>query len=221
MSDIATIGLIGKHPGYGDFLRWGLSDAVADAMTQWRDAVLPPLRDEMGEDWGAFWDAAQTLRFWIGRAVWGRTIVGVLRPSRDRVGRRYPLIFMAEHADVAAPLGDVDQSPWEGIEAHMDKMQAGQGAMALMEGLSLELPRETAQHAALGPTLWAHHPEAKLDALLRSAEAVDRDRAQLSRSYWWSPGSDAQSATWLGCPGLPEAPAMGWLLSGVRREVPA
>ncbi|MBL3567411.1 type VI secretion system-associated protein TagF, partial [Rhodovulum sulfidophilum] len=31
----ASIGLLGKHPGYGDFLRAGLSDGVADGLTGW------------------------------------------------------------------------------------------------------------------------------------------------------------------------------------------
>lgn len=215
----AAIGLMGKHSGYGDFLRAGLSDELVDALNRWCDTCLPPLRDQMGEGWGPFWDGAQDLRFWIGRAVLGRTVLGVLRPSRDRVGRRFPLLLVAEGAAVDLPLGeDAEQGPWEALVEHLDEMQPGQGSAALLEGLSLELPAEDAGDG-IGPTLWAHHPEGDLAALLRSAEAPDAARARLTRSYWWAPGkrdkTQNRAATWLACPGLPKAQALAWLLNGV------
>lgn len=214
----APVGLFGKHPGYGDFLRAGLSEPVADAMSRWLDGTLAALRDEMGNDWAAFWDGAQELRFWVGRAVLGRTLAGILRPSQDRVGRRYPLVLMVEGAAAAAPVVDPDQGLWDGLAAHMQRMQPGQGGKALLDGLTLTPPAEDPLSAATGPTLWAHHPEADLGALLRSAAAVDADRAMLTRSYWWATGGAGRAAVWLGCPGLPEAPALGWLLAGVPGE---
>lgn len=220
MAGDLVIGVMGKHPGYGDFLRWGLSDAIVDGLTRWTDAVLPPLRDQMGESWGDFWDGSQALRFWIGRGVLGRTLSGVYVPSRDRVGRRYPLLVLCEGGHVPAPLGQTDQGPWEGIEAHMANMQAGQGAKALLDGLDLAVSPEDAHLAAEGPTLWAHHPEGNLGALLRSAAEVDAERAQILRSYWWTPGAEGRAPVWLGCPGLPEAAGLGWLLAGVPAEAP-
>lgn len=221
MSGEWNIGVMGKHPAYGDFLRWGLSDPVVDGLTRWTDAVLPPLRDQMGEGWADFWDNSQTLRFWIGRGVLGRTLCGVYQPNRDRVGRRYPLLILCEGAKVPSPMGEVDQGPWEAIETHMARMQEGQGAKALLEGLTLGLSAENAHEAAEGPTLWAHHPEGNLGALLRSAEGVDAARAQILRSYWWSPGDEGRAPVWLGCPALPEPAGLGWLLSGVPAEADA
>lgn len=215
MSETAHIGLMGKHPGYGDFLRWGLSEEIIDRLMKWSDTVLPPLRDQMDQEWGPFWDNAQDLRFWIGRAVLGKTLVGVMRPSRDKVGRRFPLFIMSEGASVAAPLASSDQTPWEGIEAHMSQMQAGQGARALLDGAVVAIEPEDDDLASVGPTLWAHHPEGNLDALLRKAAEVDVYRAQLTRSYWWTQGSEARAPVWLGCPGMPDHSALGWLLGGV------
>lgn len=222
----AVIGIMGKHPGYGDFLQAGVSEQLVDVMNSWLDACLPVLRDQMGEGWGPFWDGAQDLRFWIGRGVLGQTVVGLLHPSRDRVGRRFPLILLASGADVPVPLGDAaDQSPWEAMAAHLDQMEAGQGAAALLEGVNIEIAAEGESHAAVGPTLWAHHPEGNLEALLASAAGPDAARAQLTRSYWWATGSQGKegdrAATWLGCPGLPEAQALGWLLGGVAGETGA
>lgn len=218
----ARLGLIGKHPGYGDFLRAGLSDPVASGLEHWLDCVLSDLRDTAGDDWPAFWDNAQDLRFWIGRAVLGQPLAGVMRPSRDRTGRRYPMILAAEGAALPAPVVDSDQTVYEGLTRHLDAMQPGQGAGALLSGLTLEqmgdLAGEAAQATADGPTLWAHHPAGNLDALLQSAGPVDAARALLTRSYWWAPGGPGRAAVWLGCPGLPGSQALGWLLSGVASE---
>lgn len=215
MAGAATLGLIGKHPGYGDFLRAGLSDAVAIGLEHWLDAVLSELRDEVAGGWPEFWGNAQDLRFWIGSAVLGRGLIGVLRPMSDRTGRRFPLILAAEGAAVLPPVQDADQGPYDILAAHLDVMQPGQGASALLAGLTLDLP---AEESGLGPTLWAHHPTGDLAALLRSAAAVDASRAQLSRSYWWASGGPSRAAVWLGCPGLPGAQALGWLLTGVASE---
>ena len=214
----AHIGLIGKHPGYGDFLRAGLSLPVADALSDWLDRTLSELRDSTGNDWPAFWAGAQSLRFWAGRAVLGRTLAGVMRPSQDRVGRRYPLVLVAEGAHLPPPVQDTGQDIYESLEHHLDRAQPGQGAKALLEGLDLTLPEEDPQTAATGPTIWAHHPEGDLNALLGSAAKADPHHALLIRSYWWAPGRGDRAAVWLGCTGLPNAQALGWLLAGVAAD---
>lgn len=215
MEQYARLGLMGKHPGYGDFLQAGFSEPLVRGLEQWLDSVLPAMRDNLGNDWAAFWDGAQDLRFWIGRAVLGQTLVGVFRPWRDRAGRRFPFIMAAEAADVAAPVADPDQGPWDRFAAHLDVMQAGKGGVALLNDLQLILPAEDAATAGAGPTLWAHHPEGNLSALLQSAAQADADRARLNRSYWWAPATMGRAATWLGCPGLPGAQSLTWLLNGV------
>lgn len=212
------IGVMGKHPGYGDFLRAGLSERMADALSAWLDQSLVALRDDMGNGWAGFWDGAQDLRFWIGRGVLGRTLAGVLRPSRDRVGRRYPLILLLEGAAITPPVIDTDQEVWDCLAAHLDAMTPGDGARALLEGLSPPAVAEDPLTAATGPTIWAHHPEGDLAALLRAAAAADAERACLTRSYWWAPESPGRTAVWLGCPGLPEVSALAWLLAGVAAD---
>lgn len=213
MTELAKIGVMGKHPGYGDFVSAGLSQPVAEALTGWVDHTLFALREQMGDDWQAFWDSAQDLRFWIGRAVLGQTLLGVLRPSRDKVGRRYPLLLLAEGVGVPAPVETPDQVIWDGLTGHMDQMTPGQGGRALLDGLNMDLPAD--RDASSGPTVWAHHPAGDLAALLAAAAPVDASRAVLNRSYWWSPGGPGRAATWLGCPGLPEPQALAWALAGV------
>ncbi len=218
MIDYAPVGLIGKHPAYGDFLSAGLSDTVSDGLAGWLDQTLSELRDHMGNDWAAFWDGAQDLRFWIGRAMFGATLAGVLRPSRDRVGRRYPFLLLAEGVDLPAPVVEPDQGLWTRLETCLQQMEPGEGARALLTGIALDLPAETAAQRAAGPTIWAHHPEGDLSALLRSAGPVAAERAETARSHFWAPGRPGRAAIWLSDNGLPSAGAFGWALAGTAQQ---
>lgn len=221
--DMARIGIFGKHPGYGDFVRAGLTEAVVKSLGDWLEAVLPDVRDQVGEHWPDYWDAAQDVRFWMGPSILNKTICGVLRPSRDKVGRRFPLVLAVEGVSMTAPLGETcDQTPWDGMVAHLDQMTPGQGGMALLEELSISFAAEDLETFDTGTSLWAHRSDRNLGALLRDAEEADAKRAQLARSYWWTTGTDdangARAAAWLGCQGLPGPHALGWLLGGVAAE---
>lgn len=214
----ADIGLLGKHPGYGDFLRANVASDVAEQLEAWLDGCLPEIRDQQGQNWPVFWEQAQDLRFWIGRAVLGRSLMGILRCSRDRAGRRYPLFLVAQGAAVPAPLQDPDQSAYEVLGAHFSVMRPGQGGAALLDGLHLQLPEEDAETAQRGSTLWAHQPNGDLTKLLNAASGADAECALLTRSYWWAPASGAKAAIWLGCDGMPAAAALHWLLAGTPRS---
>lgn len=215
----AKIGVMGKHPGFGDFVQAGLSRDTHDALMAWLDKTLARVQEDAHGDWKRWWAEAQPLRFWIGRDVLGVPLAGVLRPSRDKVGRVYPLILAAENVYLPVPGdgGAVDQGPWETLEAHLDTVQPGQGGASLLDGLALDLPAETEMERSMGHCLWAHHPEGDLAALLRAAAKADLSRAALKRTYWWAPGDHARLPVWLGCHGLPDAGALGWLLAGQAR----
>lgn len=209
-----SLGIIGKHPGYGDFVQVGVSEPVAQILTGWIDHAFAGLRDSMGNDWPAFWDRGQDLRFWLGAGCAGRTVAGVMRPSRDKVGRRYPLLLFVEGALVPPPVLVPDQQLWDRLDAHLALMQPGQGGKALLDGLTLDLPPEP-DLQAVGPTIWAHRADGDLAKLFAAAAPVDHARAQLMRSHWWAVGKDGSAAVWLACPGMPQPQALGWLLAGV------
>ncbi|WP_420857738.1 type VI secretion system-associated protein TagF [Marivivens marinus] len=214
-----SIGIMGKHPGFGDFLRHGISDPVAEGLSKWLDGSLHKLRTEVGDGWSDFWDRSITLRFWVGRSISGATLAGVLVPSRDKVGRRFPFLMLAEGVDRAAPVADPDQGLYDAFETHLSTAQPGPaGASSLLGGLdpdAIGIQPETDAQRAEGSLIWAHHPDGDLAALLRAAGPVDAARAMTNRSYWWAPGqSGSAPAIWLGQAGLPDAAGLGWLLSG-------
>ena len=209
------VGIMGKHPGFGDFVAHGLSEAARTGLDSWLSGCLLPLKERTGDGWEAFWDGAPPIRFWIGRALAGRTLAGVMVASHDRVRRRFPLILMAEGAALPPPVIDPDQAMYEAFEAHLAVMRPGEEAASLLDGLDAPLPEaEDAAAKSEGPTVWAHHPDGDLAALLAAAGPVDHARAATGRSYWWAPRGRQGSAVWLAQPGMPGPDAFGWLLGG-------
>jgi len=210
----AAIGVFGKHQGYGDFISHKVDAPLAKWFEDWFDAVLPVMKAQMDTGWDAAWDAAPIVRFWVGRGVAGRTCAGLMVPSRDKVGRRYPLVVMASGAAQAAPVEDADQTLYERIEAAVCGMQDGDDIKDVVSNLAATRA-EGDVALAEGPTLWAHHPEGDLSAMLTAAGPEDAKRAITARSYWWIPApTERASAVWLGVAGLPDTATLAWLLFG-------
>ena len=87
-------GFFGKLPSRGDFVRGSLSREVAGAWDRWLQAVLPVAIATMDqEEWQAIWSTAPAWRFRLPAGMCGPLpLTGIWLPSRDRVGRPFPLI---------------------------------------------------------------------------------------------------------------------------------
>lgn len=206
--------IIGKHPDYGDFIRHGLEPPIAEKLMRWMDTQLAKVKSSAGDDWEAFWDGAQACRFWLGREVLGKTTIGVMLPSNDRVGRRYPLLALVVGADIAPPFQDPADDIMDRIEHHLNHARGGGpgGAGALMAGLDVsDIPVEGPKPSQV---IWAHHPEGDLYQLLSRAAQADHALCATGRTYWWAPARGWRAAAWLGCEGLPDHQALSWLLGG-------
>lgn len=97
-ADAVRMGLLGKLPAHGDFVRRGdLPPAFCAAWDAWLQAGIAAARAAIGEDrWAAVWDAAPAWRFALPAGACGPdAAAGVLVPSRDTVGRRWPLTLAA------------------------------------------------------------------------------------------------------------------------------
>lgn len=215
MTASVRIGIWGKHPAFGDFLQAGLSRGASDALAAWLDPALAAIRQRAGPDWDTLWHGGQTLRFRIGRSVLGSTLAGVLCPSRDKIGRDHALVLAVEGGAMPVPGqgGVADQALWDCMQAHLRDARPGAGAASLLAGLDLRVDPEPAE--PMPPLLSAHHPEGRLDALLRAASRAEASRAAQDRSYWWTAPSHGRVPVWLGCHGLPDAESLQWLLVGI------
>lgn len=233
-----VLGLYGKHPAKGDFLEAGLPPALQRILEGWLDSVLAEVRETLGPEWQAAWDRAPALCFWLGETIWGGVVAGVLAPSRDRVGRRFPLLLLAAGADAPAPPIQ-DPSGWHGrAAAFLRNSLAAQdfaGAAALLDAAPQPVPVD---HPEQPGSFWAVRPGADVATLWADVAATDVRHAAASRSYWWVAGEDAASIApetppdpavdpmhllaprpalwsqvWAGA-GLPSGAVLAWLLRG-------
>lgn len=218
-----NVAIFGKHPGFGDFLSGGeLPNGAIQTIMDWITLTLGGWRETVGPDWQAMFDAAPALRFWIGAGpANGTPLRGVAFPSRDRSGRRFPLIITQAPAGVA-PVANSEQSFFQAAEEELvslrnaDRFEPREVAARLTDGL----PAPDDQASANGAAFWATNPSRPPEDLLSELAGTDFSHAQAGRSYWWfaaQPDRDLPSGLLAG-PGLPGPAEMGWLLAGGRQR---
>lgn len=208
-------GLYGKHPGFGDFIAAGLPEAVFATLGDWLQAVLGDWRAAAGDGWQAAFDAAPHLGFWIGAGlIGGAPLRGVWAPSRDRAGRRFPLLVLQSGggSPVLEPGQDFHQAARQAIDAlaearHFDPRDAA-------SRLRAELPAPPDQPAPDWPTFWAVNPQLPVEALLGQLREADHLHATSGRSYWWFANGEQGPSGLLSCQGWPGPSEMGWLIGG-------
>lgn len=223
-----ALALYGKHPGRGDFLTRGVDPRLQAPLEAWLDRVLAELRETLGPEWEAVWDSGTSLGFWVGEAIWALPVAGVMRPSRDKVGRRFPLMILSQGATPAPPtMGD---DGWHGqVAQRLEECLAAPDIDDPLDGLQVENPDEPVD----GPHFWAMRPGADASGLWSDLAANDHRRAAARRSYWWisgdvladTPSEQAETAgpvlpprwsqVWAG-EGLPSGAVLAWFFRGYR-----
>jgi len=210
-------GFFGKHPGFGDFIAFGLPVALREELETWLTATLSQARQRLGGAWEHTYDSARPLRFWIGPAALTDpgALRGVLWASRDKVGRRYPLVVLVPEPNPAPPPISADQEIYQQIEALI--ADALQSEARQPEGL-MTFERFSKSGSPETDTLWAVNPDADVTGLVQAIGIADYTRAACNRSYWWCAADDLRSGAVWSCTGLPDADALAWLLNGVRTQ---
>lgn len=107
------VGFFGKLPTRGDFVRSGLSPALVSAWDGWLQSVLPA----RSAPWPADDATRPCWRFALMAESCGPSDVsGVVLPSLDRVGRRFPLLLAVEGGTASdAVLDDLEQLGGEAV----------------------------------------------------------------------------------------------------------
>ncbi|NHF73853.1 type VI secretion system-associated protein TagF [Paracoccus xiamenensis] len=217
---IATA-VFGKHPGFGDFLAAGeLPAEGVSRIMDWLAQVLGAWREAAGPDWQAGFDRAPGLRFWIGAGLTGGTALrGALIPSRDRSGRRFPLV-VAQATGGGAPVVDADQDFYTQADAELralaqvDRFDPREVAGAFAS----QLPIPVDDGVVPGASFWATNATRAPREFLAELAATDYAHAQAGRSYWWFAADEqtGQQSGLMACAGWPGQHEMGWLLAGGR-----
>ena len=101
----ARVGLFGKLPDRGDFVRRDLPNSFVDAWDTWLQHGMAASRAALGEGWLDAWLCAPVWRFALPAGMFGSDgWTGVMMPSVDRAGRYFPLTLAAAvPAGVPAP----------------------------------------------------------------------------------------------------------------------
>ncbi len=128
-------GLFGKVPAHGDFVRRGLPTSFVGPWDAWLQDGMAAARDRLGARWAEVWDRAPPWRFALPAGACGPdAVAGVLLPSEDMVGRRFPITLAA----LLATGEDVPAPAWfAALEA---AAQAGRAGRADADALAAAIP---------------------------------------------------------------------------------
>jgi len=89
-------GAFGKMPVVGDFFRISPPPGFVTVWDGWIQAGMLQAQTALGADWDAHYMSAPIWRFCLSPGLAGpQKVMGVLMPSVDLVGRRFPLTLMA------------------------------------------------------------------------------------------------------------------------------
>jgi type VI secretion system ImpM family protein len=128
-------GIFGKVPAHGDFVRRGLPTSFIAPWDAWLQAGIAHARDSLGANWPAAWDQAPAWRFMLPAGACGPdAVAGVMVPSEDMVGRRFPITLAA-----MLPAGMAPPAP-EWFDAVEDAALAGRLGQADADTMAGRMP---------------------------------------------------------------------------------
>ncbi|MDT0681951.1 type VI secretion system-associated protein TagF [Roseicyclus sp. F158] len=215
------IGLFGKLPSRGDFVARAVPAEILQHWEGWLERSVAGAKAELGEAWQETWDAAPVWRFWIGEMVFGHPVAGVLAPSRDKVGRRFPLTLFVSGAGPrhpAPPLADDGTTPAWYDTLERTALQAGSPGFdgdldAMIQRIPLPDCAVQAQPEDRRFAFFAYG-ESGLPQLMEDVRAHDHQLASAVRTYWWTPGNDRVGPAMIAQTGMPDGAALGAMLTG-------
>ncbi len=193
-----SFGAFGKIPGVGDFLRFGLGASFVRTWDDWVQRTMLTLAEALGQGWDAAYMSAPIWRFSLPPGQAGdQGACGILMPSVDRVGRRYPLTLVAEHmVQSPALVHAANQTNFERLERIALTMLEDDSSKAELEAeleaLTLDRPLPGA------PVSLPYHDTIPLD---QRAMAETLERVAGRAAIWSAMGQD--DARVFACNALP------------------
>lgn len=93
-------GAFGKMPAVGDFFRLRAPRDFVETWDQWLQQGMLDGARSLGDAWDSYYMSTPLWRFSLSAGLAGaHSVMGVLMPSVDRVGRRFPLTLVAIRND--------------------------------------------------------------------------------------------------------------------------
>jgi type VI secretion system protein ImpM len=230
------VGLFGKLPSHGDFLRRRTSEAFVRAWDGWLQECLIASRAALGDRWLDVYLTSPAWRFACAAGGAGPApVIGLMVPSVDRVGRYFPLTVVAELAagtnliraiTEAAPFFEsaealvidalaADRLDFEGFDGDVARLSAaldpdGVAPAVALDSSIAELLDEAAAPAWHIPMGTPRHLAPVLAEILWHRLSA----SQAPLTIWWTEGSAMVEPSCLFHKGLPAADSFRALLDG-------
>jgi type VI secretion system protein ImpM len=229
------VGLYGKLPSHGDFLRRRTSDAFLSAWDGWLQDCMSASRAALGDRWLDVYLTSPMWRFAAEAGACGPApVLGLIVPSVDRVGRYFPLTIAAElHAGSKLPRIGAAAPFFTAAERLMiETLEAEYVDFEVFDQRVTQLADHLAFIGVPQPVVLDRTAASMLDGdsvgywqvPLDSAESLGSAFEQLlfqrlSAMYspltlWWSDGSSVVEPSWLVLRGLPHPDTFTALLDG-------
>jgi len=230
------LGLYGKLPSHGDFLRRRTSEAFVEKWDGWLQECMVESRAALGDRWLDVYLTSPAWRFACSAGTCGpEPVIGLLVPSVDRVGRYFPLTLVAEVPRQLSLLSVATGTAmfFESLEQLVvDTLQADPVDFETFDARVVELgydletacrPRPLSLHPDAGDVLAAagdsglHLPIGAPEQLgLAFEQLVSHRLSALYRplALWWTAGSSDVEPSCLIVRGLPATSAFACLLEG-------
>lgn len=229
------IGIFGKLPSHGDFLRRRVSTAFVEVWDAWLQSCLTASQEALGARWLDLYLTSPIWRFLCAAgACGGAPVIGLMVPSVDRVGRYFPFTVVAELPEDVNLLTatstssrffhEAEQLVLETLEADRSDFDAFDRRLSTLR-TSLEAvtvaPRVTlgaGASAVLGeaPQLWQVPVGASAELGPIFEQLCFQRLATVHKPLvlWWTEGSSAVEPSCLVSQGLPAPGAFAALLDG-------
>lgn len=230
------VGLYGKLPSHGDFLRRRTSDAFVSVWDAWLQDCLAASRDALGDRWLDVYLTSPAWRFTASAGTCGVSpVIGLMVPSVDRVGRYFPLTIVAELPLHTSLVGAVTRAATffqraehlviEALEAEfIDFESFDQRVVHLADELAFATVPPRVVFDRTAAAVLDGNSGACWQLPIASAEDVAPAFEQLlshrlSATYdplmvWWTEGSSIVEPSCLIAKGLPAADTFAALLDG-------
>lgn len=100
-----TVGFYGKIPSHRDFIHVNLPRIFINSWDPWLQEIIFHWRNELSGDWVADYLTLTPYRFILSKGIAGEVHwMGVMVPSRDHIGRLFPLTICVPLPSKISPL---------------------------------------------------------------------------------------------------------------------
>ena len=235
MDTAVEVGIYGKMPSHGDFLRRRLDDEFVHAWDQWLQACIAESRTILGESWLQFYLTSPVWRFVCAAGACGsQALAGLLLPSVDKVGRYFPLTIawaLPAHLNILSAASQCnpwfaaveqlavdalaqDRPDFEEFDRQLRALDHLIPGPAAITAVRLRAPDSWFDSMQVQPLRLPLPSAGEMSVLLQELLVSQLDRAVNPVTLWWTDGSSAIEPGCLMTAGLPAHASFAAMLDG-------